>query len=109
MRTVARILLISILIGILINVPFVAYDIYRDVFRADAFDRLEVGTSKASAIDILEARKVWCELLDGKSSACHFSDYWRDYTIFLDPSTATITQRSYRDRYRHSFLRFVVR
>src|ERR1700732_2048694 len=104
MRVVIKILLLSIAIGFVINVPFVGYDIYKDLFRSDVFERLNIGTSKVDAIKVLEERKVWCELLDQRFSTCHFSDYWRDYSVAFDPSTAAITERSYRNRSRHSIL-----
>lgn len=104
MRVIAKVLLLSIAIAFLINVPFVGYDLYRDSFRSDVFEHLNIGTSKHDALKVLQERKVWCELLDPRFSTCHFSDYWRDYSIAFDPTTATVTERSYRNRSRHSLL-----
>lgn len=104
MRVVTKVLLFSIAIGFLVNVPFVGYGSYKNSFRSDVFERLNIGISKADAIKVLEERRVWCELLDPGLSTCHFSDYWRDYRVAFDPSTAILVERSYRNRSRHSLL-----
>jgi len=109
MHALTKVLVISIAFGIVLNLPFVSYDIYRDLFRADVYERLHIGMSEATAIEILGERKVRCELFDVRSSTCHFSDFWRDYYISVDPSTAMITERSYRNRNHHSILRMVIR
>ena len=108
-QKIIKISLVILTIGILLNLPFVVYDFYGDLSRADVFEQLEIGMSREEAQRILAERHIWCELSDkGSVNTCHFSDYWRNYSISISSETEKIYQRTYRNRTRHSFFRMVL-
>ena len=105
MRTLLKLLLISITIGVVLNVPFVVYDLYQDAARSSTYEQLQIGTSRQQAVSVLEKANVWCELLEARATTCHFSDFWNNYSIFFDDATGLVTKRAYTRRHRITLLR----
>lgn len=105
MRTLSKILMISITIGVMLNIPFVVYDLYQDAARNGTYEQLQIGTSREQAVSVLQKANVWCELLEARATTCHFSDFWNNYSISFDDATGLVAKRAYSRRHRITLLR----
>lgn len=103
----ARRLLLVLAVTFVLEAPFLAYDLYKTVSHASIYEKLVLDLPRDQAIRLLQRQQVRCGVtaaLDGPgqpdTNVCRFSDFWRDYTVVIDPATNRISARQYSDRKR---------
>lgn len=104
-RTLLRLLLFALVFGTAIEAPFLAYDAYKNLSRAAAFERLRVGLPLSEALDVIARESIACDLAwEPQANTCTFSDFWRTYRVSIDPHTNRINARGYQKKQRRLFL-----
>ncbi len=92
LRKIRNVVIAGIIVGILINSPFVMLDFYHRMTRMSVFEQVRIGTSDQDLHRILEANG-----LDGIFSrsqmTVRFSDFWRDCSIDIDPHSHRVCGR----------------
>jgi hypothetical protein len=91
-RKIGRVLGLGVVLGILINLPFVL-PCYSQFYRAAVFDRVEVGMSLSDTTEILQQGGIWCGMTAGSATECYFSDIGRNYLIRLDPKQFRVMEK----------------
>jgi hypothetical protein len=85
-RQLFKIMAYGLCLGIAINIPFIAIDLYHHhhFSRADVFDKLQAGLPTDQAKKILDSAKISCVPTEDSGSKCYFADFWREYYVHLD-------------------------
>ena len=114
-RQLVMILVISLLLAVVLNVPFLALDLVRDIRRTgrlpfsqlEVFKKVQIGMSYPQVEKLLREEGVRCERVDYEPLnwplGCVFTDFWREYQVRFDRS-GVISQKSYS--FRHAGRRY---
>lgn len=106
--------MIGVLIGLLINLPFCAWDLFHDVRRTGVlptsrfyvFKEVHMRMTQEQVEEILRSHEVRCEHPRGslaQAASCTFTDFWREYKIRFN-HLGVVIEKSYS--FRHSPLRY---
>lgn len=110
-RQVVRILLISFLLGVALNLLLLSVDLGRDMRRTgriplsrlEVFKKMEIGMSRPQVEKLIRDQGVRCERADYEPLnwplGCAFTDFWREYQVRFDRSEV-ISRKSYSFRHQ---------
>jgi hypothetical protein len=72
------------LLGFVIAISLIVFDISHFLNRSSIFEQIELGMPEEKTTEILYSNEIRC--LDAWSAyRCTFDDYWRTYTITIEP------------------------
>src|SRR4051812_37683363 len=100
-KPMLRILWGALLIAILMNGWPLARIVSAHASRMETYKSLSFGLPRQDAERVLRRAEIECGFTqDSQDYECIFSDFWRDYTVRVDPRTQTVTYKRMLLRYK---------
>lgn len=94
-RVLGRILAIGVAIAIALNLPFFLYDITRYLSHARAFHEIRLRMTREEVDRVLHEHGTRCAMI---GSICLFSDFWREYSVNINPTSNQVTRKYFAFR-----------
>jgi hypothetical protein len=94
-RPIWKIFLYGLLVGIVVNAPFMAVDLYHSISKANLFESIQIGMPVDRVKQILQEGEILCGINANTARECDFSDFWRHYEVALDPDRQEVRSKVY--------------
>jgi hypothetical protein len=91
------------LLALLVSVSILLYKMHFNPSSLEAFNRIELTMPREQVVSILRstAKISGCSgSQSNRENVCEFSDFWRVYTVIVDPSTDLVIEKRFYFRTR---------